>query len=65
MSIAEKRKQKGMTQKDIARKLGITRPAYTNIENRKKNPSLKVAFKLASILGVTLDDLLREEEKPA
>ena len=39
MDLAEIRKRKGLTQEEMAKSLGITRPAYTNIEARKRKPS--------------------------
>lgn len=61
MSIADKRKQKGMTQKDISNKIGITRAAYANIENGKRNPSYHMAKRISNELGVTIDELITEK----
>ena len=41
----------GKTQADIAAVIGVTRAAYTNIENGARNPSPAVAQKIASALG--------------
>ena len=40
--LKELRKEKNLTQKEVADYIGVTRPMYTNIENGVKNPSLKV-----------------------
>lgn len=50
MDLSKKRASKGMTQAELAKALGISRAAYTNIENGKRQPSVKVAKKLAVIL---------------
>jgi DNA-binding XRE family transcriptional regulator len=41
----------GKSQEDVARAAGITRAAYTNIENGKRRPSPGVAQKIAKCLG--------------
>ena len=49
--LKELRKSKKMTQEEIANELGISRPMYTNIENGRRNPSLKVMKKIVDFLG--------------
>ncbi len=44
------RANKGLTQEDIAKATGISRPAYCNIENGIRRPSSEVAQKIAEIL---------------
>lgn len=44
--------------------LGITRGAYTNIENGKREPDIATMILLADHYGVTLDYLLGHEKKP-
>lgn len=56
-SIKELRKEKNYRQEDLATALGVTRQTINAIENNKYNPSLSLAFKLASILGTTVDKL--------
>ena len=52
MTLAEIRKEKHLTQEEVAKAVGISRVAYTNIENGKRHPSPKVAKRLASVLGI-------------
>lgn len=42
---------KGMTQEDVAKAAGISRPAYCNIEKGVRRPSPEVAQKIAKELG--------------
>lgn len=56
--LLDARKAKGLTQQEVADFLGITRPAYTNIENGKRQPDNKVLIALAGFYGVTADYLL-------
>ncbi len=53
------RTEKGITQGDIVRALGISRSFVSNIENGKTNPTLSTISKLASAIGVTSDELLK------
>ena len=45
------RLDKKLTQEDIAARAGIKRSYYTMIENGTRNPSVKVAKQLATVLG--------------
>ena len=57
--MKEKRKSIGLTQKQIAEKLGIARVTYTNIEIGNKDPSLKLALLIKNILRCTDDNIFR------
>lgn len=46
------RVKKKLTQEEIAESIGISRVAYTNIENGKRRPSPKVAKKIAHVLDI-------------
>lgn len=48
--LEEIRKNKGFTHAQMGKMLGVTRQAYTSIENGRRNPSLSVALKLCKIL---------------
>ena len=56
-SIRELRKEKGYRQEDLAAALGVTRQTINAIENDKYDPTLLLAFKLANLLGTTVDKL--------
>lgn len=49
--LTELRQKKGITQKTVARLANITQPAYCNIENGRKCPSVETAQKIAKVLG--------------
>lgn len=55
------RKEKQLTQNDIAAALGISRVAYTNYELGKRRPSLETAAQLARVLGTRIETLLGTE----
>ncbi len=48
------RKHRGLTQKDLAKKAGISRPYLTEIETGKKDGSLRAMKALAEALGVNV-----------
>lgn len=56
--IMELRKKKNMTQKDLADKLGITDRAISKWENGRGLPDHSLILELASILGVSVNELL-------
>lgn len=62
------RKQNDMTQAALAQKVGVTDKAVSKWEREVSYPDISLFPKLADVLGVTADDLLREfidEEKPS
>ena len=48
---------KEMTQQDLADKIGVTRQTVNAIELGKYSPSLEIAFKIAEVFGVPLDQV--------
>ena len=51
--LKELRSESGnMTQEQLAKKVGISRTMITEIENGNANPSVKVAKKIAAVLGI-------------
>ena len=45
------RKDKGVTQAALAKKVGVSQVALCNIESGKRRPSVDVAKKIAAVLG--------------
>ena len=58
--ISSLRKEKRITQEEIAEKLGVTPQAVSKWENDISYPDILLLPKLAAILDVTVDDLLSE-----
>lgn len=56
--LAELRKEKKLTQKELAEQIGIKQNSYSDWETGKNEPNLENVVKLAHILNVTTDDLL-------
>lgn len=51
-----------MTQADLANRLGVTRQTVIAIEQGKYSPSLEMAFEIARIFGVRLEDVFQYGE---
>ena len=59
--IANKRKEKGLTQLQLAEKLNITDRAVSKWENGRSLPDSAIMLELCEILGITVNDLLYGE----
>ncbi len=46
-----------MTQEQLAEKVGVTRQTIIAIEGAKYSPSLELAFRIALVFGVPLEDV--------
>ena len=60
--IALKRKEKNMTQEELARILGVTNKTVSRWENGNYMPDLSLLKPLSEALGVSLNELLSGEE---
>lgn len=56
--ICKYRKAKGMTQEDLAEKLGVSSQAVSKWENDASCPDISLLPELARTLGITVDTLL-------
>ncbi len=48
-----------MTQADLADRLGVTRQTIIAIEHGRYSPSLEMAFQIARVFGVPMDEVFR------
>jgi putative transcriptional regulator len=46
-----------MTQQELATRIGVTRQTVNAIEAGKYSPSLEVAFRIAQVFGVRVDEV--------
>ena len=51
-----------MTQEDLANRAGCTRQTIIALEQGKYSPSLELAFRIARVFGVTLEEVFEYEE---
>ena len=60
--IAFLRKEKGLTQEELAQHMGISPQAVSKWENDQTCPDISALPKLARLFGVTVDELLEGKE---
>ena len=60
--LKELRKEKKLTQTELASKLDISQKSYSNWESGKAEPTLDNIIKLADLLEVSLDWLFGREQ---
>jgi putative transcriptional regulator len=63
--LTELRKEKGLTQSQLARAAGYSRQYIFQLEHGAAQPTWETAKKLARALGVRVQDFDPEEEPPA
>lgn len=66
--IRELRKQRHISQAELARAVRVTRLTITSIENEKYTASLVLAYKISKYFGLTIEEVfdfseIEEEEK--
>ncbi|SHH69908.1 putative transcriptional regulator [Anaerosphaera aminiphila DSM 21120] len=59
--IKEYRAKYDMKQEDLAVKVGVRRETIGNLENGKYNPSLVLAWNIAKVFGVTIEEIFTVE----
>lgn len=52
-----------MTQAELAARVGVTRQTLLAIEQGKYSPTLELAFQIARVFGVALDDVFTYPEE--
>ena len=62
-SIRAVREAAGITQAELARRVGVTRQTLIAIEQGRYSPTLELAFQLARAFRVGLDDLFDYPEE--
>ena len=62
--IYNKRKKLGLTQEELGRMLGVTNKAVSKWEVGETMPDVTMLKPLAKALGITVDELLQQKDKP-
>lgn len=60
--IREYRARLDMSQEELARRVGVRRETIGNLEKGKYNPSLVLAWNIARVFGVTIEEVFTVEE---
>lgn len=53
----------GMTQQELADRIGIRRETILHLENNRYNPSLEMALKIAQVFDLQVEELFQLKEK--
>ena len=61
--IREMRKDKKITQDDLAAAVGVTRQTVISLENGKYNASLQLAYKISKYFGKSIEEVFIFEEE--
>lgn len=59
------RRRSGLSQEQLAERIGVTRQAISKWELGSSTPELENLLALCECFGITLDELVREDETPA
>lgn len=60
--LVQFRKNKGLSQEELAEDVGVTRQTISNWELNETAPDLKQAQKLGEIFNISLDELVGNED---
>ena len=55
------RAERGWSQAELAGRIGVSRQAVNAIETGKHDPSLSLAFGLARLFGMTIEEIFDDE----
>ncbi|MBQ4561419.1 MAG: helix-turn-helix transcriptional regulator [Clostridia bacterium] len=61
--IKELRKEKSITQDELALAVGVTRQTVISLENGRYNASLQLAYKISKYFGMSIEEVFIFEEE--
>lgn len=61
-SLKSIRESRGMTQQELAERIGVRRETILHLENNRYNPSLEMALKIARVFDLKIEDLFELKE---
>jgi putative transcriptional regulator len=61
--VREKRTERGLSQAELAARLGVSRQTVISIENGRYLPSLPLAFRIARVFDLPLDTMFTMENE--
>lgn len=61
--LKEFRARFNLTQDELAKKVNVRRETIVFLEKNKYNPSLRLAYDLARVFGVSIEELFNMEEE--
>ena len=61
--IEEIRNIKGIKQDELGKMLGVSRQTISSLENGRYNPSIMLAYKIAKLFNMTIEEIFIFEEE--
>lgn len=61
--IEEIRNRKGIKQDELSKMLGVSRQTISSLENGRYNPSIMLAYKIAKLFDMTIEEVFIFEEE--
>ena len=61
--LKEHRARLGLNQEELARRVGVRRETIGNLEKGKYNPSLVLAWNIAGVFGVPIEEVFTVEDE--
>lgn len=61
--LEEIRRERGITQEELATALKVSRQTIGSLENGRYNPSIMLAFGIARYFGMSIEDIFIYEEE--
>lgn len=63
-SLLQLREERGWSQGDLAEKLGVSRQTINALERGKYDPSLPLAFKIAQLFKLKIEEIFEPDDMP-
>jgi putative transcriptional regulator len=60
--LRELREERGLSQRELAESVGVTRQTINSVERGRYDPSLELAFELAGFFGCHAEDIFLYED---
>ena len=57
------RSERGIRQDELAKALGVSRQTISSLENGRYNPSILLAYKIAKLFDMTIEEVFCFEEE--
>ena len=61
--IEEMRRERGISQEELAKLAEVSRQTVSSLENGRYNPSITLAYKIARLFGAAIEDVFIFEEE--
>jgi putative transcriptional regulator len=58
------RAERGWTQEDLSKQLGVSRQAVNALETEKHSPSLDLAYRISALFELSTEQIFENEHRP-